>query len=493
MCAQKDETTYNSGNTDYFIRLIGIIVCIGAAVSIGLTVLHLIDMGVPLTDRAIFIALTIDAALVILPFYFIASGKTDHNNLIRFICILIAALMLFLNVFASSYLEATTDFLETQYTVRSRGVIEYNVVAQRKAGIELSQKTKIKAGIQSTDTCKTEAERETKKLAAASFEEYDSLSDLIHATEAKALDVAVVQRTMLDAYAEYFPDSYKNLDVIATFKAGTDRSQTNAANAKVDITKPFAIYVSAIDEWGPIADIAAGRSDANIIMLIDPERYKILLINTPRDYYVQLHGTVGYRDKLTHAGVYGIEMSQQTLEDIYGFEINYHALINFDTVVNLVETMGGIVVDNPAEFNLWGSTYAAGEIYLNGEMALLYSRARKGLSHGDFDRGENQQRVIMGIVDRITEPGVVVHYKNILKTLSGTFRSNIPPKVIAQLFSRQISMGGDWTIERMSADGRSDSRPTYSMGAQELSVIIPDDDSLEEIRAAIRDFMNPKD
>jgi len=234
----------------------------------------------------------------------------------------------------------------------------------------------------------------------------------------------------------------------------------------------------------------SGRSDANMIILIDPEHYKVLLINTPRDFYVQLHGTTGYRDKLSHSGIYGIEMGEQTLEDLYGLNIDYHVLLNFDTLIRLVDAVGGINVYNPTAFSIWGNSYGEGSIYLTGDYALMYARARKTLAHGDNDRGENQQRVIEAIISRLTKPEVVIHYKSVVKALSGTFSSNIPPKVITQLFSRQISLGGNWTVEKMSVTGTDAQRPTYSMGGdRELSVTIPDENSLEEVRAAIRDFM----
>ena len=226
-----------------------------------------------------------------------------------------------------------------------------------------------------------------------------------------------------------------------------------------------------------------------MLILIDPEQYKMMLINTPRDYYVQLYGTKGYPDKLSHGGIYGIDVLEQTIGQLYDIDIDYHVQINFTTITTLVDSMGGINVQNPRTFELWGQTYKEGEIWLNGDMALLFSRARKGLQEGDLDRGKNQQLVIEGILKRVTTTDVVINYKEIISNLSGTFMSNIPPNVITQLFSRQIALGGTWEVEKMNATGSFAQRPTYSMGSQELSVIIPDQSSINEINAAIRDFM----
>jgi len=378
-----------SGN-DYFTGLIALLICICAAVSIGLVILNLVNMGFPLTTMPFLLIVIADIALVVLAFYLVLSGKAVYRVSARIGCFALAALLIFLNLFMSSNLSVTDDFLNKQYD-ESQGDASYSGAAPRSPG------------------------------------------------------------------------------------------------ASVDITKPFSIYVSGADNSGDINQ--AGRSDVNMLIFVDPAHYKILLINTPRDYYVRLHGTTGYLDKLTHAGVYGIDMSEETLQDLYSFNIDYHVRVNFDTLPKLVDAMGGIVVDNPTAFNLWGNSFAEGEIYLDGGYALLYCRERDDLAAGDNDRGANQQRVIEAIISRVTKPNVVVHYKDIIQALSGSFRSNIPPAVITQLFGRQISLGGHWTIEKLAAIGTNSKQPTYTMGDKPLDVIIPDQNSVDEISAAIHNFL----
>ena len=458
---------------------------IGAAASLAVVIMFLLKIGFTLEPGAILYFVLIDAALIIFAFCLFASDKCNRNNGLRFLSFALAGLMLFVNLFVASYLN-TADVAITSMNPGSRGVVEYSIVAQRNSSVELSTRNQILASIQSTDTFRREAERETKKLADASFMEFENVSEVIGAIE-RDVDVAVVQSAMLRTYAEYFPESYDTLDVIATFRAGTAARANDEADIKVDITKPFSVYVSGLDVEGDINQI--GRSDSNMLILVDPVNYKMMLINTPRDYYVQLHGTRGYPDKLSHAGVYGLDVCEQTIGDLYNIDIDYHVQINFTTITTLVESMGGILVDNPRTFELWGQTYKEGVIWLNGDQALLFARARKGLQEGDLDRGKNQQLVIEGIISRITEPDVVVHYKKLISNLSGTFLSNIPASVITQLFQRQITYGGDWSIEKMNATGAFAQRPTYSMGSQELSVIIPDQLAVYEIQDAIQNFM----
>ena len=486
MSARYAGTTYES-NDDTFIRLIGIIISIGAVISFAIVLFYFFTMDMYIAGPILYFVI-VDAALIAAGLYLFLSGRANRNNILRFVSFAMVGLMLFINLFLWSYLDATKEIIAP--TVTSSGAIEYSIVAQRTAGIQLSEKTEIRAGIQSTDAFKKEVERETSKLTAATFKEFNSISEIINATEIEKVEIAVVQSAMLNAFAEYFPESFDNLDILATFKAGTEKSQSAANDIKVDITKPFSIYVSGLDTDGDIHQTA--RSDSNMLILIDPEHYKMLLINTPRDYYVQLPGTRGYPDKLCHAGIYGIDMCEQTISELYGIDIDYHVQINFTTVSTFVESMGGIIVNNPRTFELWGQTYKEGEIWLNGDQALLFARARKGLEEGDLDRGKNQQLVIEGIVHRITSPDVVTHYKKLIRNLSGTFLSNVPSSVITQLFSRQIALGGSWTIEKMNAAGTPAQRPTYSMGSEDLSVIIPDYNSINEISMAINDFMRGK-
>ena len=484
MCARHIATSESSNNA--FIRLIGIILCFGAVAAVTVLLLYLAKLGLTFTSGPLLIFVLVDAGLVAFAFFLFASDKVNHNNIMRFVSFALAGLMLFLNLFIISYLEATDDFLGSQFGMNtSGGQIEYSIVAQRQSNVELSTKNRIVAGIQSSDPFAKEVEKETKKLTSATFEEFENLSEMIGATEEDYVDVAIVQSVLLDAFSEYFPDAYDNLDVLATFSAGS-ATKTTTSDVKVDISKPFSVFVSGLDAEGDINN--PGRSDANILILIDPEKYTMMLISTPRDYYVQLYGTSGYPDKLSHSGIYGLDMTERTIGELYDIDIDYHVLINFTTITTFVESMGGIVVNNPREFDLWGQTYGEGRIYLNGDQALLFARAR-GFADGDFVRIQNQQLVIEGIVDRFTSTEVIVSYKKVISNLSGTFISNVPPNVITQLFNRQISLGGDWTIEKLYAKGTPADRPTYSMGSQPLSVVIPDQNSVNEIRTAIKDFM----
>ncbi|MDR0875293.1 MAG: LCP family protein [Clostridiales Family XIII bacterium] len=481
--------THDTKQVDTFMHLIGVLVGFAGVACVALAAVYVLRLGV-LPFRYALLIFGVDAVIALFPLYLLIKKKFDIKKVL---CIVLSALMAIFNLFVVSYGDLTYNFLNDQYGVGSVGNVEYCVVAQSTSRIELqSAKRTLSAGIQSTDICKDEAEAEMQKLAPAEFSEYDNVSELISATEGGGVEIAVVQTAFLDAFAEYFPDSYEKLSILTKFKTDAGTTSSPLDGIAIDITKPFAIYVSGADDYGDIDQTA--RSDVNMLVLIDPENYRILLANTPRDYYVQLHGTNGLPDKLTHAGTYGIDVSEATLEDLYDINIDYHVHINYDTLINLIDRLGGISIYNPNEFNLWGAQFDKGNIYMDGAHALLYARARKELPNGDNDRGENQQRVISGIVARISAANVATQYTQILERLSGTFRSNIPPSVIAQLFKRQISLGGNWDIETTSATGTNDQRPTYSMGADRpLSVIIPDQDSVDAVSEQMQSFLSGVD
>jgi LCP family protein required for cell wall assembly len=473
---------------DTFLRMIGILVGFVGVACVALAAVYVVRLGM-LPFKYVLLIFGVDAVIAVLPLCLILSGKQGVK---KWLCIILSALMAALNLFIVSYGDLTYNFLQDQYySTESIGNVEYSVVAQASSKIELkSAVRKFSAGIQSTDICKEEAEAELQKIAPAEFSEYDNISELIDATEDGGVEIAVVQTVFLDTFAEYVPDSYEQLAILTTFKAGA--AAAPADDIVVDITKPFAIYVSGADDYGDIDQTA--RSDVNMLVLMDPEHYRIMLVNTPRDYYVQLHDTSGLPDKLTHAGTYGIDMSESTIEDLYGINVDYHVHINYDTLINLIDRLGGIVLDNPVAFSYYEIHFEAGEIYMDGAHALWYARTRKDLPGGDFSRGVNQQRVIEAIVNRVSAGTVAAQYTQILQSLSGTFRSNIPPSVIGQLFKRQIALGGHWTIEKFSVTGTPSLQPTYSMGSDKpLDVVLPDQNSVNEVSAQMQIFLRGED
>lgn len=294
----------------------------------------------------------------------------------------------------------------------------------------------------------------------------------------------------LNSEIQTFKNSYKIIYTI------TLNEKNDNMNSYKNINKEsFILYISGIDTYGKIS--TRGRSDVNILAVVNPNTKKILLVNTPRDYYVQLHDTTGLKDKLTHAGIYGIEESIQTMEDIYDINIDKYLRVNFNTLIKLVDEIGGIDINSDEEFTAYTDknvTIKKGINHLNGKEALAYSRERYTYTSGDKHRGENQQEVISAIIKKITQKNTLMQkYDTILKTLSNSFETNITDKEIKDFSKMQLNKNIKWEIESISVDGTNSRNYTYSMGTNYLLyVMIPDRETVINTRNNIYKTLNDK-
>ena len=268
--------------------------------------------------------------------------------------------------------------------------------------------------------------------------------------------------------------------------------QTEIVQEETNVIKEdesFNIYISGIDVSGPIT--TNSRSDVNIIMTVNPTTHKILLTTTPRDYYVPIPGVSGgQRDKLTHAGIYGVDVSMATLESIYGIDISYYARVNFTSLIKIVDAIGGVDVDSKYSFSAGGYTFTEGMNHLNGEQALTFSRERHSFAEGDNQRGKNQEAVLTGILQKAMSPALLVNASEIITSVSDSVETNMTRAEMATFISRQLSDGSSWDIESVAAVGTGDRQSCYSSGSQSLYVMWPDTDSISEISSKMNSVLN---
>lgn len=269
--------------------------------------------------------------------------------------------------------------------------------------------------------------------------------------------------------------------------------EANDIAKRVDVTKePFNIYISGIDTFGSINKVA--RSDVNMIMTVNPVTKEILLTSIPRDSYVALH-TYGAMDKLTHSGIYGVEETVTTVEDWLGIDINYYLRVNFTTLVDIVDIIGGIDVESEYAFSSSVSdySYVAGTNHLNGESALYFSRERKSLSSGDNERVKNQQRVMKGIINKITtSPVILTKYTQLLDAVGDKMQTNMDDSDMSALVRMQLDDLGGWTIKTNSIEGTGSKGATYSMGSRELYIMIPNEESVTSAQIEINKVLYPQ-
>ena len=255
-----------------------------------------------------------------------------------------------------------------------------------------------------------------------------------------------------------------------------------------DITNtPFAVYISGADNRNGIN--YAGRSDVNILMLVNPETKQILLINTPRDYYVSNSAGKGKKDKLTHLSIYGIDCSMKALEELYDVEIEHYAKINFTGFEKLVDAVGGITVYSDEAFttDYRKVKIKVGENELNGKQALAFARERKKVSGGDRGRGKNQMKVIAAIVDKATSGKTIIsNYSKILSSLSGMFKTDLEKSDISKLVKMQLGDMAKWNVQTYAVTGTGASEITYSMPGTKLYVMKPDQKTVDKAQDLIK-------
>lgn len=256
----------------------------------------------------------------------------------------------------------------------------------------------------------------------------------------------------------------------------------------------FNVYISGIDTYGPISSVS--RSDVNIIMTVNRETKKILLTTTPRDSYVPIaDGGNNQKDKLTHAGIYGVDASIHTLENLYSIDLNYYARLNFTSFLKLIDLLGGVDVYNDQEFTAHtnGKFYSVGNVHLDSEQALGFVRERYSLADGDRDRGRNQQKVIVAILQKLTSTEALKNYDGIIKGLQDSIQTNMPLETMMKLVNAQLESGGTYKInsQDLKGTGRMD-LPSYAMPESNLYMMEISDSSLESVKAAINDVIEGK-
>ena len=333
---------------------------------------------------------------------------------------------------------------------------------------------KLIADIKTSQSKELTVEQSTSYLAA-----YKSLVS----GEAKAIVLNSVFENIIES--EY-PDYASKIR-----KIYTKNITKEVAAPKVSKNKSFNVYVSGIDTYGPISSVS--RSDVNILMTVNQDSKKILLTTTPRDSYVPIaDGGNNQKDKLTHAGIYGVDSSIHTLENLYGVDINYYVRLNFTSFLKLIDLLGGVDVYNDQEFTSRHGKFhfPVGNVHLDSEQALGFVRERYSLADGDRDRGRNQQKVIVAIIQKLTSTEALKNYSDIIQGLQDSLQTNMPIETMMDLVNTQLESGGSYKVNSQDLKGTGRmGLPSYAMPDSNLYMMEIDDSSLATAKSAIQDVM----
>lgn len=326
--------------------------------------------------------------------------------------------------------------------------------------------TEVKAAI-SQDPRKTE------------YQDNDTLVDALYAKEVNAIVINEANRNLIEDYYKTFSEDTRVLNTHAVETVIEEEEKLD------DITKtPFNVYLSGIDVYGDIKQTS--RSDVNVIMTVNPNTKEILLTTTPRDYYVPLSVSNGIPDKLTHAGIHGVDCSVKTLEMLYNIDIDYYVRVNFTSIRKIVDLLGGVKVYSDYDFTSdWGPSFKKGYNNVNGKQALAFCRERYHVPNGDYQRGRDHQHMIEAILNKAMSPNILPNYAKLLKTASKNFQTNMSTKEITALAKMQLDDMSQWTIKYANAQGTGAKKTTFAYQSRRLYVCEPDYNSVAKITKRI--------
>jgi len=243
-------------------------------------------------------------------------------------------------------------------------------------------------------------------------------------------------------------------------------------------TEPFIMLVAGRDTYSydKIQTSSLGRSDVVMLLVVNPANKQILIVTVPRDSYVALGGDRTSMDKITHSTVYGIDCLVRTVNAFLGVKVNYFVRLNFQSVIDVVDAMGGITVDNPYEFTTtrWTLphgdliTYKQGVINLTGWQALHYARERHlirdGVAIGDEGRNMHQTIVMQAMIKKVTSVEMITHIGDLLQAINGTFTTDMNMNDVYALAQMQLDEMVDWDVESYHLTGKDGEAKSYAMG-----------------------------
>lgn len=341
-----------------------------------------------------------------------------------------------------------------------------------------------------------EAMSKLEALAGTSlnFVEYENLSELGNAFYNGTVPSAFLDRATaedIDAEIELIDDEYiftELTKVIASvnveFKVEVEDDPVGRPGGNVsdnaDLTiEPFVVYISGIDVYGNIT--TKSRSDVNVLMAVNPQTKEIALVTTPRDAYVEIPGkTRNRRDKLTHAGNYGVAYSMATLENVYGIDIDYFIRVNFTSMEDIVDLLGGVDVYSHYDFIARHGKYhfVKGYNHMNGSQALSFARERKTVTGGDTTRGKHHIELVKGLFEKVTDTTILMNYQSLMATVSDNFQTDISTAQIAALVSMQLQDQAEWHFTSYATAGSYRNEYCASYSGSPLSVCILKEESV---------------
>ena len=467
-------------------------------VNIGLTILYTVLVAFLLfimfnynflSFRFLNIIITIGLLVVLAISIFLQKAK--KSTLVTTIILVVFSLISLVGVFGFKQM---IDITNRMNQTAAFSEVEMSIVVPKDSDIkDVNQLTTVQAPTKvdknNVDTLMSALKKDKKvDVKVDDVASYQEAYDNLKSGKSKAMVLSGSYASLLESVDSNYSS---NLKTIYTYKI---KKKNNNPAKQVD-SKVFNIYISGIDTYGSISTVS--RSDVNIIMTVNMNTHKILLTTTPRDAYVKIpDGGADQYDKLTHAGIYGVETSEKTLENLYGIKIDYYARINFTSFLKLIDQLGGVTVHNDQAFtSLHGKfDFPVGDIQMNSEQALGFVRERYSLDGGDNDRGKNQEKVISAIVNKLASLKSVSNFTSIVNNLQDSVQTNMSLDTINALANTQLDSGSKFTVtsQAVTGTGSTGQLTSYAMPNSSLYMMKLDDSSVESASQAIKNLMEEK-
>jgi len=428
------------------------------------------------------IVLTLLTILILI--FLLIRSKNIVIKVIKGGCYFLAIILIAVYLFGAYYLNETLNFIDN-ISIMNEEVTNYYVVVLKDSRYQEISDLDGESLAYFDNTDQKVLDSIKLELTYEITNDINKLKDMLYDNEVESILISDIIKNKLEEDYSDFNDNIRILETISI------KNKIEDITKKVTMKNtPFNVLISGIDSYGSIN--RTSRNDVNIIVTINPNTNEILLTSIPRDYYVQLHGKTGYKDKLTHASYYGINTAVQTIEDIFDTDINYYVKVNFSTVIELVDTLGGINVYADQSVTLGSKcNIKNGYNTLDGRCALAFARERYSYSDGDRHRGRNQQEVIKAIFNKLASGTTLIsEYTNVLNVLDGKFATNMDMDEVLSLIKYEVNELSGYHIESTQVDGYGSMGPTYSYPGQDLWIMIPDEDTINNAKALMNKVLN---
>ena len=425
-------------------------------------------------------------------------GLIVKKKVLNIIAVLLSIIILVVSILGIKHGTNIANFMNSAFNNNGIEVTEYNIAVLKSSNYNDVNSLEGKVvGYSILDENEEEYLSTVNSIVNAEFKSYDNPMFLYEDLVNKKLDAII----LTDGYFQLLEDEYNDIDdkvkVIYNFEMKKEIETETVSKEEVFELKPVNILISGSDSRsGVIVDKT--RSDVNMIVTINPKTHKVLLTSIPRDYYVQVHGKTGTKDKLTHSGIYGVNTTKKTVEDLFEIKIDYTIKVGFQSVVKVVDIVDGVDIDSDTAFQTRCGdgvpvdlNVKYGMNHFDGSEALCYARERHAYRNGDHHRIQNQQQVLEAVIKKISKnKSLLLKYDKILDSLKNTYKTNIPSDFIKEVVKEQIDNMPSWNIKKQQVTGSGAMLETYTAPGKRRSVVVPNMSSVKKASENIESFMS---